>query len=271
MRCSVPTLDETMACYGSDKSSAPSEPWMWGQDYCRRTYQGLFGPLRNRRLTLLELGWGEYDPERGDHSNPDNGGRSARAWSDYFRNGQIVAVDLAAKNFRDAEQYPRVHLYDRTDQTDPEALGRIHDAHGDFDIIIDDASHVSSLTIASFQLLWPWLKPGGLYVIEDLHSSYHDYYFGRDEAHRDPGQHGRTAMDFFKRIADEAFFSGRRMKGPAVDDDPYSWDVYPRRHWLGYAVEEVRFCAPQLIVVRKRTLDQFPPDTPDVPADWLPA
>jgi len=257
-----PSLDEIMVGYGSDKSSAPSEPWMWGQDYCRRIYEPLFAPIRDEPLTLLELGWGEYDPRTKDHSSPDVGGRSARAWSDYFEKAEIHVVEITPKVFADAASYPRVHLWQGS-QADEDFLEHLHRHTGDFDVIVDDASHVSSLTIRSFEILWPFLKPGGVYVVEDLHSSYHDYYFGGDEACRDPARHWMwgsradathvpTAMAFFTRLAHEAFYTGVRPKGPAVDGDPCSWDCFPARYSLGYAIESITFAAPQAIVIRKR-------------------
>lgn len=228
---------------------------MWPMFY-EKVYEPLFYPIRDNDLTLLELGWGEWDPVRKDHSNPDNGGRSARAWSDFFPNAQILSIDIAPKNFLDAESYPNVELYDETDQTDPIALNKIHDRHGDFDIVIDDASHVSSKTIGSFKIIWPWVKPGGLYIIEDLHSSYHSYYFGQEEANENPavGHLVPTAMGFFTRLAHEPFYNGKRMKGPAVDGDPCSWDCYPKKYSLGYDIELITFAAPQIIVIRKKTV-----------------
>lgn len=35
------------------------------------------------------------------------------------------------------------------------------------DLIVDDASHIGHLTAATFSLLWPLVKPGGCYVVED--------------------------------------------------------------------------------------------------------
>jgi hypothetical protein len=255
----APTLGEIFARYGCDKGSHPAESWQWPMSY-ERTYGPLFAPLRDEPITLLELGWGEWDPDRKDHANPNNGGRSARAWRDYFTNPEahIAVVDVEPK----VNTAPGVSLF-QGDQTDPEFLRSVYLQTGRFDIIIDDASHISSMTIESFKILWPYMKPGGLYCVEDLHSSYHDYYFGPLEAARNPAEHGGlTAVAFFKRLADEAFFNGQRKKGPAVDQDPRSWDCYPRRYWMGYPVEEVRFCAPQLIVVRKRRFADYPPNTP---------
>lgn len=229
---------------------------MWSQGYTTRIYEPLFAPLRDEPLTLLELGFGEYDPARGDHNNPGNGGRSAAMWREYFPNALIAVVDVVAKT-----GVPEGVEFFCGSQDDAEFLRGVYLQTGPFDIIIDDASHVSSLTIASFKILWPYLRPGGVYAVEDVHSSYHDWFFGADEAHPDPGQHHvQTAVNFFKRIADEAFFNGRALRGPKTGGRKTAdWDVYPRRYWLGYQVESVTFAAPQLIWIRKREVDDYPP------------
>jgi len=43
---------------------------------------------------------------------------------------------------------------------------------GPFDIIIDDGSHMSHHIIASFNALFPHVRPGGIYVVEDLATAY---------------------------------------------------------------------------------------------------
>ena len=239
-----------MARYGSDKASTVTEAWMRPNDYAR-TYEQYFAPLREKPVTLLELGWGEWSPERKDHADPDNGGRSAYAWHDYFPRGEIVAIDIEAKRY-DRRAWPRLHLYDQTSQTDSDKLAAIHDRHGDFDIIIDDASHVSSLTIASFKILWPMLKPGGYYCIEDLHTNYHDWYYGDAEADPNPNTERPTAMRWFTRLAHEPFYQGRHPRGPKVNGrKTLDWDCYPRQYWLGHRIEHISFHAPQLIVIQK--------------------
>ena len=47
-----------------------------------------------------------------------------------------------------------------------------------FDIVIDDGSHRSKDVIASFTILFRRLKPGGIYIVEDLHTSYWPAYGG---------------------------------------------------------------------------------------------
>lgn len=46
-------------------------------------------------------------------------------------------------------------------------------------MIVDDGSHIPSHQMASWHYLFKTLKPGGIYVIEDLHTSYmHEKYEG---------------------------------------------------------------------------------------------
>lgn len=87
-----------------------------------------------------------------------------------------VAIDLAP-GAPALEEWLREHDTDRTvrtyygiDQADHEALHEIIDRDfGDepLDLVIDDASHRYELTRTSFNVLFPRLRDGGLYVIED--------------------------------------------------------------------------------------------------------
>jgi hypothetical protein len=50
------------------------------------------------------------------------------------------------------------------------------------DVTIDDASHLSSKTITSFRTWFPMLAHGGLYVVEDVATSYDVTYWGEAES-----------------------------------------------------------------------------------------
>jgi len=55
------------------------------------------------------------------------------------------------------------------DQGNPEVLdGWIEESGGEFDVIIDDGGHTNCQIWTSFQKLWPTVKRGGLYFIEDM-------------------------------------------------------------------------------------------------------
>lgn len=95
-------------------------------------------------------------------------------WRDYFQTGTIVGLDWDHVDINATTE--RIHIY-QGDQRDLSILDRIgHEcAPGGFDIIIDDASHIGELTEISFwHLFTNWLKPGGLYVIEDWRTGYWD-------------------------------------------------------------------------------------------------
>jgi 2-polyprenyl-3-methyl-5-hydroxy-6-metoxy-1,4-benzoquinol methylase len=44
----------------------------------------------------------------------------------------------------------------------------VKESGGNFDVIIDDGGHHLDMIWHSFQLLWPTVKPGGFYFIEDI-------------------------------------------------------------------------------------------------------
>jgi hypothetical protein len=63
-------------------------------------------------------------------------------------------------------------------QDDPEFLRSVVAEMGGVDVVLDDGSHVASHQRVSFDVLFPLLSDGGLYVIEDLHTSYWPDYEG---------------------------------------------------------------------------------------------
>ncbi len=80
----------------------------------------------------------------------------------------LLAELIAAENLRD-----RLVATFGLDQGDRTALTELVDARlpsGGIDLVIDDASHVLGPTRTSFEVLFPRLRPGGLYVLEDWSS-----------------------------------------------------------------------------------------------------
>lgn len=135
-------------------------------------YDRLFQHLVHQSIKLLEVGI--YH------------GGSMRLWRDYFPNGLIVGVDLnIPDNLKNEE---RIQIFQGS-QDDGEFLHRVasQTASEGFDIIIDDASHLGSLTKQTFWHLFDQhLKPGGLYIIEDWGTGYwEDWPDGR--AMQQPG------------------------------------------------------------------------------------
>jgi spermidine synthase len=104
-------------------------------------------------------------------------GLSMKMWAEYYPNAEIVGIDIkedmASYMHNSDWQVPeRVKLI-TCDGTDPKQTGPL----GMFDIIIDDGSHYMSHQQASFKhLYYNQLNKGGVYILEDLWTSYIDFY-----------------------------------------------------------------------------------------------
>ena len=163
--------------HGTDK--------IFGHDYIE-VYEHHFQKFRKLPVNFLEIGVGGYD-------DPEAGGQSLRMWKDYFRNGTIHAIDIYDKS---PHQESRIKIFQGS-QADTGFLEKLHQDCGDFDLIIDDGSHLNEHITASFEILFPKLRNGGIYAIEDIQTAYWPSYGGQYQ----PGKDG-TAMSYFRALVD---------------------------------------------------------------------
>ena len=159
----------------------------WGGHLYARHYATHLAHLRDQPIHLLEIGIGGYH-------HPDQGGQSLRMWKRFFPRATIFGLDLHDKT---ALAENRIRIFTGS-QDDPDVLARIVDAMGHIDVIIDDGSHRSPHVIASFEFLFPHLRDGGIYAVEDTQTSYWPEYGGSSDDRNTP----RTTMGYFKALAD---------------------------------------------------------------------
>jgi demethylmacrocin O-methyltransferase len=150
------------ARFGSDK-------WANFHWYTQH-YDRHFARLRTKPIRLLEIGIGGYQDE-------DMGGESLRMWQRYFPRGLVYGLDIFPKP---GACGPRMRAV-QGDQSDPEFLDELGRRLGPFDIVIDDGSHLNDHVKTSFGSLFPHVRPGGLYIIEDLQTAYWPGYGGDDQ------------------------------------------------------------------------------------------
>ena len=134
---------------------------------------------RKAPVALLEIG-------------VENGG-SLEIWQELLPpHSRVVGMDIneRCRELKLSEGI-ELHIGDAT-QKDfvSSALGETS-----FDIIIDDGSHHSNDIIASFEILFGRLKPGGTYFVEDLHCSYWPAYGGGFRAEG-------SSIEWAKRLVD---------------------------------------------------------------------
>src|SRR5580658_9824704 len=141
------TLDEIGRKYGTDKASLH-------HDYLN-FYERFLAPARYEPLTVLEIGVFQ--------------GASLYTWRDYFPNARIIGVDIlpACLQFKS----DRV-IIELADQSNLEHLAQLALEYGPFDVIIEDGSHMWEHQIHTLRALFPFVKNGGLYFVEDLQTNY---------------------------------------------------------------------------------------------------
>ena len=139
-------------------------------------------------ITLLEIGV--------------NNGGSLEIWKKYLPTGSIIhGVDI--NQTCEKLKFSEGIYFHLGDQIDKEFLDNTF-KDIEFDVIIDDGSHVCSHVITTFEVMFPKLKPGGKYIVEDLHTSYWKRFGG--------GYLKKTSsMEFFKNLLDALNYDHIRL------------------------------------------------------------
>jgi hypothetical protein len=125
-------------------------------------YQRHFERYRNKEIVILEIG-------------VDQGG-SLQMWKKYFGSqAKIYGVDInpACKNLE--EENIKIFIGSQSDRA---FLRTIITQIPQIDILIDDGGHSMTQQIISFEELYEHIKPDGVYLCEDLHTSYKLKYGG---------------------------------------------------------------------------------------------
>jgi len=144
-------------------------------------YDRIFGRFleKGKPITMLEIG-------------VQNGG-SLEIWKKYLPpNSVIYGVDIDERclqlKFSDGISF---HLGSAADDN------FMRKTFGDiqFDVIIDDGSHICKDVIQTFECLFPKMKNGGCYIVEDMHTSYWNEFGGGLGCKK-------SSIEYFKRLVD---------------------------------------------------------------------
>jgi hypothetical protein len=151
-----------------------------------RVYAKYFDAIRNDNIRFLEIGISR--------------GASVKLWESYFVNAELHFIDI---NPNQIEYHSPAVQYHFADQANIKAMQQIaNNIGGQFDIVIDDGGHIMNQQINSFKALFPYMKSQGLYIIEDLHTSYWKEYGGHGricEPKPGPG----TCVSFLQGLVDD--------------------------------------------------------------------
>jgi len=128
-------------------------------------YHKYFEKYRGSNLHFLEIGIAH--------------GGSLQMWKAYFGPSlRLTGIDCCPWSGIREELEDKSTVLFFGDQADKGFLGNVVAAIPTIDIVVDDGGHHGFQTIAAFEMLFPHLAPGGLYVTEDTHASYSSGYQG---------------------------------------------------------------------------------------------
>jgi len=149
------SLDSLGIKYNTDKASkfTYNNQEYKGHDYLRQ-YEIFLKDLKRKDFTLIELGCFR--------------GSSLRMWKEYFPKVNVIGVDLN-QNLAGALQAENIGYIcsDATAEDLPEKILNLCKPDSIM-CILDDCSHAWGDQRRSFEMLFPLVKSGGYYIIEDL-------------------------------------------------------------------------------------------------------
>jgi len=132
-------------------------------DHYFDVYDRYFSRFRNKKITIVEIG--VYQ------------GGSLQMWRNYFGKEAIIwgiDIDPRCKSLEEENTHILIGS-----QEDPLFLRSIIDKIGVIDILIDDGGHTQNQQIITFEELYKQVNPdGGIFLCEDVHTSYMNVYGG---------------------------------------------------------------------------------------------
>lgn len=185
-----------------------------------KIYESYFQEFRQRNVKFLEIGV-QY-------------GGSLRMWSEYFLKAKIYGIDINP----DCKKLEGKNIDIQIgSQNDKKFLKKYADYVDNLDIIIDDGGHTMEQQLNTFKILFPILNDGGIYIVEDVESSYQNMYGGG------PNRSG-TFIEFSKKIID--YINANHSDFSSL-----------KPNWYSSNIEYVHYYN-NVIVFKKQKIDRFP-------------
>jgi Methyltransferase domain len=214
-------MDNLALWAGTDKSSA-------FHNYTR-IYSRYFKECKNKPIKFLEIGIYKGD--------------SVRFWEAYFSKAELHFIDITDKHIHYHSSRASYHLID---QTNVRELRRFASVDGPFDIILDDGGHTMHQQISSFLALFPHLKSGGLYIIEDLHTSYWKSHGGSGNIEK---ANEGTTIGYLKDLIDHINFPG--AASACADASKLPDNIKVQMNDFRQQIESIRFYTSICIIEKK--------------------
>ncbi|MCI9489913.1 MAG: class I SAM-dependent methyltransferase [Dorea sp.] len=144
-------------------------------------YERFFMKYKNKDLSILEIGVFK--------------GGSLQMWKNYFEGPcnkvMVYGIDINPECKKLEEDNIKIFI---GSQEDRDFLHKVKEEIGKVDILIDDGGHTMNQQIVSFEELFDLVDDNGIYLCEDLHTSYMERYGGQYK--------GDTFIEYSKNLID---------------------------------------------------------------------
>merc|ERR1740138_949290 len=144
-------LEDLMYLYGTDKSKDDHK--------YSDLYATLFEPIRHSVRNVTEIGV--------------KTGQSHKVWHEFFRNATVLGIDVF-DGFADMsiaqerlKRFERCRIF-KASSSDRDAVASLGWTAESMDIVVDDGAHDVETQEKTLIVMWPYIRPGGYYVIEDV-------------------------------------------------------------------------------------------------------
>ncbi len=191
-------------------------------------------PVYDRVLDRFSDGFvtpeGEHRPLRFLEIGVAKGG-SLEIWRTYFGPEAIIfGIDIDPRCASVARDDLHVRI---GSQSDPAFLAEVVEAMGGIDVVLDDGSHECGHQRASFDVLFPLLSTGGVYLVEDVYTSY---WWSRGGGFRRPG----SFIELAKGMVD------------GMNKWHYRWPVGRRARMAMTDVNSIQFFEAMVVIEKGR-------------------
>lgn len=155
-------------------------------------------------------------------------GGSLDMWNSYFGQGcKLFAVDINPLCKRFENENTKIFI---GDQADAAFLTNLRDNLPRIDILIDDGGHWANQQINTFKELFPHISDTGLYLCEDLHTSYIKEY---DGAYQKAG----TFVEYSKSLIDQ-LMAWHSQEPDRFKVDDFTRSTYAMHYYNGVLLIE---------------------------------
>lgn len=125
-------------------------PHGWGDKGSAHSYIDIYEEQMTKKSKINILEIGVYK------------GHSIKMWEDYFIDSNVYGIDIDLDKLE--FECKNVYICDATSQEQVNTIFK----NKKFDYVVDDGSHIVDQQINAFDILWPRIKKGGKYFIEDI-------------------------------------------------------------------------------------------------------